>query len=218
MMKKLVFLTLALAVAASTVAVAAVHVVGGGTPNTANTFPWGARPGMRWQTMWFKSELNEPGKVTKIEWQVYDRIAGAGGVYSNCDILLCNTTVSALTATYASNYGTATPVNVFTGTYTLAASPTNAWVTIVSPTNFTYANTGNLLMEVSWASATGGSNFFKYRSTGGTYPGRVYNTSAGAKTATTGTLNTTYHQYGRITIEPTGVAPTSLGRVKSIFK
>jgi hypothetical protein len=218
MMKKLVFLTLALVVAASTVAVAGVHIVGGGTPNTANTFPWGNRPGMRWQTMWFKSELNEAGLVSKIEWQIYASIPGAGGVYSSCDILLCNTTVSALTSTYASNYGTATPVNVFTGTYRLAASPVNAWVTIVSPTNFTYTNTGNLLMEVSWSSATGGSNFFKYRSTGSSHPGRVYNTSSGAKTATTGTLHRTYHQYGRITITPTAVEATSLGRVKSLFR
>lgn len=217
-MKKLVFLTLALVIAASTVAVAVVHVVGGGTPNSGNTFPWGNRPGMRWQTMWFKSELNEVGPVSKIEWQMYASIPGGGGVYTNCDILLCNTTVSTLTATYASNYGTASPVNVFSGTYTLPASAVNAWVTIVSPTNFTYTNTGNLLMEVSWSSAASGNNYFKYRSTGGAMPGRVYNTSAGAKTATTGTLNPTYHQYGRITIGFVGVAPTSLGRVKSLFK
>ncbi len=215
-MRKLVFVTLALVIATATLASAGVHVVGGGTPNSANTFPWGNRPGMRWQTMWFKSELNEAGPVSKIEWQIYASIAGAGGVYSSCDILLCNTTVSTLTATYASNYGTATPVNVFTGTYNLAAAPRDAWVTIVSPTNFTYTNTGNLLMEVSWSSATGGSNYFKYRSTGGTYPGRVYNTSS--KTATTGTYSAAYHHYGRITIGFVGVAPTSLGRVKSIFK
>ena len=45
--------------------------------------------------------------------------------------------------------------------------------------------------------------------------GRVYVTSA---TATSGPLNSTYAQYGRITVGYVGVAPTSLGRVKSIYK
>ena len=45
--------------------------------------------------------------------------------------------------------------------------------------------------------------------------GRVYASSA---TATTSTLGAAYHHYGRITIGYVGVAPTSLGRVKSIFK
>jgi hypothetical protein len=44
----------------------------------------------------------------------------------------------------------------------------------------------------------------------------VYNTSS--KTATTGSVTSSYHQYGRITIGNVGVNPTSLGRVKSIFK
>jgi hypothetical protein len=195
-----------------------VHVVGGGTPNTANTFPFRGAGQMRWQTMWFQTELTEAGGITKIEWQIYATIAGAGCVNSNCDILLCHTSLSALTSNYVANYSGKTPVSIFSGTYRLPASPMNSWVTIFEPTNFIYNNSDNLLMEVSWSSATGGNNYFKYRSTGGTYPGRVYNTSAGAKTATTGTLNTTYHQYGRITIVPTAVEATSLGRVKSLFR
>jgi hypothetical protein len=215
-MKKLVFLTLALVIATATLASAGVHVVGGGTPNTANTFPFRGAGQMRWQTMWFQSELTEPGLISKIEWQIYASIAGAGCVNTNCDILLCHTSLSALTSNYVSNYSGKTPVSVFSGTYRLAANPVNAWVTIVSPSNFTYNNTDNLLMEVSWSSATGGNNYFKYRSTGSSHPGRVYNTSS--KTAATGTLDTTYHQYGRITITPTAVEATSLGRVKSLFR
>lgn len=215
-MKKLVFLTVALVIAASTAAVAGVHVVGG-TPNTANTFPWsGSMSQMRWQTMWFQTELTEPGLVSKIEWQVYDSIAAAGGVFTNCDILLCHTNLTALTSNYVSNYGGKTPVNVFSGTYTLAAAAAGTWVTIIEPSTFTYNNSDNLLIEVSWSSSTGGNNYFKYRSTGTAFPGRVYNTSS--KTAETGTLQTTYHQYGRITITPTGVAPTSLGRIKSLYR
>ena len=215
-MKKLVFLTLALVIAASTAAVAGVHVVGGGTPNSNNTFPfWGIYSAFRWQTMWFKSELNEAGPITKIEWNAWNNTSG--GSYSNCDILLCHTGISAITNNFANNYGGKTPVTVFHGTYSLSGYPVNTWITIVSPSNFTYNNTDNLLIEVSWQGGSGGATFFKVRSSGSPpFPGRVYNTSS--KTATTGSVTSSYHQYGRITIGNVGVNPTSLGRVKSIFK
>ena len=216
MMKKLVFLTLALIIATSTLAAAAVHIVGGGTPNSNNTFPfWGTYPAFRWQTMWFKSELNEPGPVTKIEWMTWN--ATRGGSYSNCDILLCHTGVSAITTNFATNYGGKTPVNVYTGTYTLSSYPVDTWVTIVSPTNFTYNNTDNLLMEVSWQGGSGSTNSMKVRTSGaGPYPGRIWNTSS--KTATTGSIQPSYHHYARITIGAIpGFAPTSLGRIKGLY-
>jgi len=215
-MKKLLFVTLALVIGAGGVALAAVHTVGG-TPTSGNTIPWWVgRPAMRFQTLWFQSEINEAGDVTKIEWQNYATITGKGGTFSNTDILLCHTSLAAVTSNFNNNYDGKTPVNVFTGTYVLPTSAFNEWVTIVSPTNFTYNNTDNLLIEVSWdASASGGTNYFKYRGSGGTYPGRVFNYTS--KTATTGTVTANYHQTGRITITPTAVAPTSLGRVKALY-
>ncbi len=215
-MKKLASFTLALLVAASTAAVAGVHTVGGGTPNTGNSYPfYGSSPAMRWQTMWFRSELNETGAVTKIEWQTWTT-AGVGGTYNNCDILLCHTVFTYLTSTFNNNYGGNTPVNVFTGTYVLPRSAANGWVTIVEPKNFTFNNRDNLLMEISWQGGTAGLNYFWVRTSGSNFPGRVYNSSS--KTASTGTVQGNYHQYGRITIGYIGVSPTSLGRVKSLFK
>ncbi len=215
-MKKYVFLTLTLLIAASNAAVAGVHIVGGGTPNSNNTYPfWGIFSGFRWQTMWFQSELNEAGSITKIEWQTYANTNG--GSFGNCDILLCHTNVKALTSTFATNYGGNTPVNVFKGTYNLSSYPINTWVTIVEPKTFTYNNKDNLLMEVSWQGGSGGSNLMKVRTSGSPpFPGRVWNTSS--KTATTGSVQASYHHYGRITISASGVAPTSLGRVKSLFR
>lgn len=218
-MKKYVFLTLALVVAASTLATAAVHIVGGGTPNTNNTYPFTAASAFRWQTMWFQTELGETGPVSKIEWQVYSGARPSpGGTFNNCDILLCHTSVKAVTSTFATNYGGKTPVNVFKGTYVLPASVAEQWMTIVEPTNFTFNNTDNLLIEISWQGGSASSTFFKVRMVGSPlYPGRVYNSSS--KTETTGSITTNYHQYGRITIGAIpGVAPTSLGRVKSIFR
>lgn len=214
-MKKPVFFTLALVIAASTAAVADVHTVGGGAPDNGNTYPfYGSSPAFRWQTMWFQSELGETGPVTKIEWQTWTQ-TGVGGEYQNCDILLCHTGFSALTSTFALNYGGKTPVNVFHGLYALRRSNPLDWVTVVEPSNFTYNNTDNLLIEISWQTGSGAPNYFWIRTRGSSFPGRVYNTSS--KTATSGTLQAGYHHYGRITIGYVGIAATSLGRVKALF-
>jgi hypothetical protein len=215
-MKKSLFITLALVIGVSNVAVAGEHIVGG-TPNSANTFPfYGSHPAHRWQTIWFQTEINEAGAISKIEWQMRTAGGGMGGTYNNCDILLCHTRISVVTGTFADNYGGNTPVNVYTGTYVLPSSSGDQWVTIVEPKNFTYNNTDNLLIEISWQGSAPATNYFKCRNTGSGFPGRVWNPTS--KTGTTGTLDTSYHQYGRITIGYEGVNPTSLGRVKSIFK
>ena len=216
-MKKLVFSTLALVLAASGALATGVHIVGG-TPNSNNTYPFtGSQPAFRWQTIWFQTELNAAGTLTKIEWQVYEKAGGSGGTFNNCDILLCHTSLKAVTSTFDDNYGGNKPVNVFSGTFVLPASSPNQWMTIVEPKNFTYNNKDNLLIEVSWQGGSGGATFFKTRTTSTPpSPGRVWNTTS--KTATTGTVVARYHQYGRITIGYVGVEATSLGRVKSLFR
>lgn len=216
-MKKLVFAALALTIAMAGIAVAAVHNVGG-SGSTGNTIPFWARssyyPQMRFQTMWLQSQINEAGDISNIEFQMYAGYTGAGGVFNGCKILLCHTTATTITSTFATNYGGGTPVAVFDGTYTLASYAGGTWVSIVKPTNFTYNNTRNLLFEVSWTGyASGGTNYMYCDGSGG--PGRIYASSA---TATTGTVQAGYWQKGRITVGYVGVAPTSLGRVKSIFK
>jgi hypothetical protein len=215
-LKKYVVFISALVFTASTATVAEVHTVGGGAPDIGNTYPfYGSSPAFRWQTMWFQSELNETGPVTKIEWQTWTT-AGVGGKYSDCDILLCHTGFSVLTATFALNYGGKTPVNVYHGVYTLPSSSPLQWVTIVEPSNFTYNNQDNLLIEISWQYGTGVPNYFWTRTRGSNFPGRVYNTTS--KNAVSGTLQSNYHHYGRITIGYVGVAPTSLGRVRALFR
>ena len=218
-MKKLVFLTLALVVAASTVAVAGTHIVGG-TYNSENTIPfWAASsyyPQMRFQCLWRQTEINEDGPVSKIEWLAYTTTM-YGGTFNGCRILLCHCRLPTLTATYATNYTGNTPVVLYSGNYVAPKPAPGTWATIVEPTTtLNYNNIHNLLMEVSWTSAyrPGDRNYYRCRTSGGV-GGRVYANSA---TATTGMLHANYAQYARLTIGYVGVAPTSLGRVKSIFK
>ncbi|MEE8639164.1 MAG: hypothetical protein V3T41_02015 [bacterium] len=211
-MRKLVVVTLALVVAASTLAVAGVHVVGG-TKATGNTIPWwGSYTAGRFQCQWHKSEINEAGAVTLIEFQVYSTV---GNTFSNVDMLLCHSSRTALTNNYTTNYDGKTPVKVYTGNFVIPANLTrDSWFKQCAPTNFNYNNSDNLLLEISWSGRIRtGANYF-WRSSSG-QPGRLW---ASSKTATTGSLYASQGEIARITITPTAVAPTSLGRVKSIFK
>jgi hypothetical protein len=197
-------------------ALAGEHMVGGtGTSN--NTIPfWGGRsdPGMRWQSIWLQSEINEAGQVTKIEWQNWASGTGSGGTFNTCKMYLCHTTLAAVTSVFNDNYGGNTPVEVFSGTFVIPSLPANTWHTICSPTNFSYNNSNNLLMEVTWVGpSTGGTTPFKTSTTG---PGRVY---AWNWNASSGSVTSSYAQYGRITITPAqGIAPTSLGRIKGLYR
>jgi hypothetical protein len=211
--------TLALAVAASGAAFAEEHIVGGGTPNSNNTFPfWGNYPAFRWQTMWFQYEIGEAGPLTKIEWQIWSNPSGApGGSFTGCNILLCHTGIPAITANFRNNYGGNTPATVFSGTYVLPATVADEWITVAAPTNFDFNNRDNLLIEVSWTGGSGGVNPFKCRNAGSNpFPGRVYNSSSA--TAETGQVTADMHRYGRITVNYPAVAPTSLGRIKGLYQ
>jgi hypothetical protein len=210
--KKYALLTMALVLAAYTIAVAGVHIVAG--PSTgANTIPfWPSQPGMRWQTIWHKTDINEGGDVTKVEFQA--STVSSTCTFTGCKVLLCHTTLAHVTTSYVGNYSGKTPVTVFDGTKVVPATPTGQWFTVVDPTNFTYNNTDNLLIEISWVSGSPSTVCHCYINSRGK-AGRVY---AYNPTATTGTVTANYDQLGRITIFNVGVAPTSLGLVKSIFK
>jgi len=211
---KLIFLTLALVIAASTAAVAGVHLVGG-AGGSANTFPfYGNTTGHRWQQIWFQNQINEAGAITLVEFQRHPSYSGNGGTYQNGDVLLCHTTLSAITNTYATNYGGFTPVNIFSGVISIPAGAGGVFFTVVGGiSNFTYNNVNNLLIEVSWSSGTSGTNFMNCTSSG--QPGRLY---AQSKSPATGTIGAGYGHIARITIRPSAVAPTSLGRVKSLYR
>jgi hypothetical protein len=212
-MKKFVFLTLALVVGASTAAVAGQHLVGG-TGNGGNTIPfWATYGGMRWQTIWVQNQINEAGPVSKVEFITYSTGINATNTFNQCKILLCHTTLTHVTTSYSGNYTGNTPVTVFNGTKVIPATGGNTWVTIVDPTNFTYNNTNNLLIEVSWVTASGYRCDFQVNSAG--QSGRLYSNNPVAET---GSVTNNYDQLGRITIGFEGVAPTSLGRIKGLYR
>jgi hypothetical protein len=212
-------ITLALALLATT-AGAGVHEVGG--PGVGGeTFPFWAcntrYPEMRWQTIWYAEEIVEAGPVTKIEWPSYSRSYTEGGTFSGCKVLLCHTPNARVTSAFDWNYGPNTPVEVFEGVKVLPALPPNTWFTIVEPVNFTYNGRDHLLIEVSWvASKDGGTNYFQRAvSWEKKLPGRVW---AGSATAPYGYYSLNFVRTARLTLDTEGVAATSLGRVKAVYR
>jgi len=211
------FMLLFVVTALIPVAFAGTYTVGGGG-GTGNTIPWWGNnpsyPQMRFQCIWLQTQINEAGTITKVEQQDWNANS-TGGTFGGCKVLLCHTSLATITATFADNYGGNTPVTVFDGTKVIPDVNNGDWVTIAEGSNlFQYNNTANLLYEVSWTSPSGGANYFNNSSSG--QSGRVYANSA---TALTGTVTNGYCAVGRITITPgSGVAPSSLGRVRAMFK
>jgi hypothetical protein len=206
---------LALLVAAP-LAFAGVHTVGGGG-GTGNTIPWWGNNAsyleMRFQTIWLSSQITESGMVTKVEHQDWSNNS-TGGTFTGCLVKLCHTGLSAITTTFASNYGGNTPVTIYTGTKVVPDVNNGEWWEVASGSSlFDYNNARNMLYEVSWTGRSGGPNYINHTSSGQT--GRVYANSA---TASTGTVTAGYGTIARITIIPSSVRPTSLGRVKAMYE
>jgi hypothetical protein len=163
---------------------------------------------MRFQCLWLKSSINYAGYINVIE---FDYSSGSLPAYfNNCKILLCHSTKTALEATFANNYTGKTPVEVYSGGATLTGT---GWIdTHIKPNRFNYNNSDNLLMEVVWNGGSG-QDIFMYRASG--VGRRCYSYSS---TSATGTV---YAQAQRIRLHigtMVAVAPTSLGRVKTLFR
>ncbi|MGD8718647.1 MAG: hypothetical protein PVH29_07480 [Candidatus Zixiibacteriota bacterium] len=210
-MKKSAIATFILAAVLANVTAAGTHLVGG-SANQGNGIPF--RPmesGMRWQTIWHQTDIAEAGTITKVEFQTQS-ITEAGTFY-NCNILLCHTSLAHVTTAFHSNYSGNTPVTVFVGTKVVPVMPQGQWFPAAESINFEYNNTNNLLIEIHWSGASGETMCSIYSNSRGK-AGRVF---ALDPNANTGTVTENYDTIGRITISPTGVEPTSLGRIKGLY-
>jgi hypothetical protein len=212
MKKALVFMVVALTFAAFAAPAGATgKVVTIGSYAANNYIPWwgSSYNAMRFQCLWMQSDIAYAGYINKIEWNrgTYT----TGGLYNQVRVWLCHTTKTTLEATFDNNYTGNTPVLVRpTGSYTLPAGPNYVDMPI-TPNTFNYNNTNNLLMEIRW-NGDGGVGNPCWRSPDAGR--RVYATS---DTATSGSVQANA-QHIRLTIGTmTGVAPTSLGRIKGLY-
>ncbi len=125
--------------------------------------------------------------------------------------MLCHTSLSALTDSFATNYDGNTPV-VVKSADPLTINPSVGWYSIPGITAFDYNGTDNLIVEVRWT----GSDSVSYDAH---FANRAVNRNlfSGESTATTGTVAA---MNVRLKIKITNVAieNSSLGELKAIFK
>lgn len=188
----------------------------GGEATAGKPIPfWTRQPAMRFQCLWFMEEIGEEGNVARIEFKFHSYVGEPPTTYEGCKMLLCDSSLIKLTNTFAKNYDFQTPVEVYNGDFTIPAGLNqDDWFTIVEPASFMFRNRMNLLMEISWTTASGADqNVFWIAQK--EQPGRLRAYNA---TAETGTLLLNQGQIARITLGNPAVDPTSLGKIKAILR
>jgi len=211
-MKKLVLLTLALVLAASTLAAAdEVKIIG--NRGSGNYCPWwgSGHAAMRYMALWEKSEigLTAGGYINKVE---FENWATNNATFYLVRAYFGHSTNTTLDLTFANNYYD-TPVQVLNAASKTVSGAANTWWDMgIDANKFEYNNTNNLVFEIRWRGT--GPNAPCWCGSGGMKRMWSFDDAATIAAYRFGQI-----QYLRITVAPgSGVAPTSLGRVKSIFR
>ncbi|NIT35035.1 MAG: hypothetical protein GTN49_00810 [candidate division Zixibacteria bacterium] len=180
--------------------------------STVNMFPWWplAFPnGCRIQMLFDQSAIKYGGTVNEFELQ---KSSAGTGTFAGVKFYLCHTGLSALTTNFKNNYGGNTPVLVASfANYVLPAR--SGFYPVPMSATFTYNNTDNLILEITYESSLG--------SGGGLYCGSMatfHRCFGRGSSAETGTADK-WGYNGRISFSYyAGAAPASLGRVKALFR
>lgn len=211
MKKMLIIMVTALTlVALAAPAGATGKIVTLGTHASGNYIPWWGNSynSCRFQCLWLQSEINTAGYINVVE---FEKSSTAAGTFNDVRAWLCHSTKTQLEATFDNNYTSKTPVQVRSGG-NLAFTGSGYFDIGIDPGKFNYNNTDNLLLEIRW-NGDSGVGVPVWRS--GASTGRVY---AWDHNATSGSLQIT-GQCIRLHFDTmTGVQPSSLGRVKTLFR
>jgi hypothetical protein len=200
-------------VAASALAPAAHasgKVVAVGARAARHVVPWRGASGnsMRFQCLWFQRDIDYAGNVNRVE---FDKVDAAGGRFNSVRVWLCHTRKTALESTFANNYTGFTPVQVLNMRSTTVSG--TGWFDLrINANQFNYNNRNNLLMEIRW-DGDDGNDVRCWRSSQQYSRCYAFNHNA--------SQGTVYNngQRIRLTIATMiGLEPTSLGRVKTLFR
>ena len=172
---------------------------------------WGSYlDGMRFQTLLKSGEINYAGKITKVE---YYRPSGAGGTFNNYKLYLCHTDKSSLSTTFADNYK-GTPVKA-ADLRSFTVKNAEGWFSLGMTTPFDYNDSYGLLVEIQWRGDTG-VGISVYNGTLQATKLRVY--AYNDPEAAVGKADNVPY-YTRLSFGVYAAAsPTSLGRVKALFR
>jgi hypothetical protein len=158
-----------------------------------------------------QSQLGFNGPITKIEWEAANSFSNAP--YRQFELRLCHTPLSVLTTTFADNYGSNTPVLVHAANPLLLSGTPDAWFGFDLTTHFDYGNVQNLIVELRWNNGQVETEVQNWGYDTGQNRGLISKVYDG----TTGNLFSTICRF-RFTYDDQGVEPSSLGRVKALYR
>jgi hypothetical protein len=171
----------------------------------------------RHQVLVLKDDGLPAGTISKWEWNAAVDLTACS--YYEYRLRLCHTTLSALTDTFANNYAGNTPVTVYSrNPATIGAVSANSWFGFPFDTPFDYDGQRNLVVEVWWVNDNngGGNTQWNFPVNGRCCFSYIVNGNPINGYPDKGFASYFLH-YMRATISPSAVAPTSLGRVKSMY-
>lgn len=155
--------------------------------------------------------LHVAAPFTKIEWQAGVTVANAP--YRQFELRFCHTAVSELAADLNTNYGGNTPVLVHSANPLILNATSGEWFGFNLTTPFDYNNTDNLLVELRWNNGT----VEKACDTWGWDSGKNYGWISKQYDGQSGQLFTVICRF-RFTFDDQAVTPTSLGRVRALYR
>jgi hypothetical protein len=161
---------------------------------------------VRSQGLVLSTDAVPAGPISKWEWYTY---TGSAGTFYNFKLRCCHTKLTTLSNNFTTNYGGNTPILVYSKSSQYIAATPNVWFGFDFDTPFNYDGSSNLIIEVEWNTDSGGYAYCRANSVAGRF---AYQYNGGS------VYLGSYLHYQQITIGgSTGVAPTSLGRVKSLY-
>lgn len=210
-MKKALIIAVALSILGAAVAHATgarVIVLNGTRGNYISWWPSNLPNGCRVQMLLDKALIQVSGRINEFELQKYDANSAS---FSNVRFYLYLTNRSTLTTNFTTNYSGRTPVLV--GSFSSYNVPgASGYYPIPMSTTFNYNNAYNLILEIRWSPPYSGSNCALQT---GSKPG--FRCWANTPSASTGTVDAVAYN-ARISLDYyTAVAPTSLGRIKTLY-
>lgn len=141
-------------------------------------------------------------------------------VLSNFSVKVCHTSLAKLTTPFAANYDGKTPVTVYSANPVTIAPPVNTWFGFDFSPAFEYNGRDNLLVETWWDGGNNGGPNCWMTSVPGSARACVASRVNGVPENgyPNGGAVEGYNLNMRITLTPNAVAPTSLGRVKTLYR
>ncbi len=139
------------------------------------------------------------------------------GYIDDFRIKLCLTGRTTLTGNYQDNYDGHTPAEVYFNASQPMYPPANSFFGFDLDTPFTYDGNHNLIVEVTWQGGYAAIGTWWGPAAGRHCYSYILNGNPVGGYPDAGMLTDNLH-YMRVTVNNIGVAPTSLGRIKSLYR